>query len=130
MQTCRLAMGTKLASALATIYIGQMEEAFLENRPTKPTLWVRYMDSIFLIWVHSLEEFHAFLVDLNQQCKRIRFTVEISTDSLYILDITTYKSPSFQQTGILSTKIYYKPTNTFSFPLHSHYMPTLVIIST
>ena len=58
-------MGTKLALALATIYIGQMEEAFLENRPIKPSLWVRYIDDIFLIWAHPLKEFHAFLAELN-----------------------------------------------------------------
>ena len=78
----------------------------------------------FLIWAHSLEDFHAFLADLNKQRDRIRFTAEISTHSCNFLDITIHKSPSFQQTGIFSTKMYYKPTNTFSFPLGSKYMPT------
>ena len=31
-------MGTKLAPALATIYIGHLEETFLENRAIKPVL--------------------------------------------------------------------------------------------
>lgn len=34
-QTCGLAMGTKLAPALATIFIGQLEEAFLSSRGFK-----------------------------------------------------------------------------------------------
>ena len=29
-------------------------------------------------------------------------------------------------TGLLSTKVYYKPTNTFSFPLGDSYMPTQI----
>ena len=60
-------MGTKLAPALATVYIGQIEEAFLNDSPKKPTLWVRYIDDVFLIWPHSVEEFHAFLKHLNKQ---------------------------------------------------------------
>ena len=121
-QTCGLAMGTKLAPALATIYIGQIEETFLERRPKKPTLWVRYIDDVFLIWPHSLKEFNSFLADLNKQHERIKFASKISTLTCNFLDITIYKAPSFQQTGTLSTKIYYKPTNTFAFPLGSNYM--------
>ena len=109
--------GTKLDPALATIYIGQREETFLESRTSKPELWVRYIDDIFLIWTHSLTEFHTFLTDINSLHERIRFTAEISTESRNFLDLTIYKSPSFQDNGILATKIYYKPTNTFSFPL-------------
>ena len=44
--------------------------------------------------------------------------------SCNFLDLTVYKSPSFKNTGLLSTKIYYKPTNTFSFPLSTSYIPT------
>ena len=66
-QTHGIAMGTKLAPALATIYIGQVEEALLVSRPKKPTLWVRYIDDIFAVWPHSIEEFHALLTDLNEQ---------------------------------------------------------------
>ena len=38
------------------------------------------------------------------------------------LDLTIYNSPGFASTGKLSTKIYYKPTSTFSFLLGSSYM--------
>ena len=49
---------------------------------------------------------------------------EISTHTCNFLDITIYKAPSFYLTGLLSTKIYYKPTNSFAFPLGSSYMPS------
>ena len=122
-QTCGLAMGTKLAPALATIYIGHLEEAFLSNRTIKPELWTRYIDDIFLVWAHPLEKFNTFLTELNNMEERINFTAETSQHSCNFLDLTIYKPPQFKTTGILSTRIYYKPTNTFSFPLNTSYIP-------
>ena len=125
-QLCGIAMGTKLAPALATVYIGDLEEAFIESRSLKPHLWVRYIDDVFVIWTHSRKDFDVFLADLNQRQHRIRFTAEISTLSCNFLDLTIYKPPDFESTGLLATKIYYKPTNTFSFPLGASYMPKTI----
>ena len=119
-------MGTKLAPALATIYIGQMEENFLSGRNFGPEIWLRYIDDIFLVWSYPLEAFHAFLTEINSIHERIKFTAEISQHTCNFLDLTIYKSPSFEKTGLLSTRIYYKPTNTFSFPLNTSYIPAHV----
>lgn len=121
-QLCGVAMGTRLAPALATIYIGDIEEAYIQTRDKKPLLWVRYIDDIFTIWTHSLHDFEEFLEELNQVHPKIHFTAKTSSYSCDFLDLTIYKSPTFVDTGILSTKIYYKPSNTFSFPLGSSYM--------
>ena len=122
-QLCGVAMGTKLAPALATIYIGDLEENFIKHRTRQPLLWVRYIDDVFTIWPHSKEDFEYFLADLNRAKDRIHFTANISTQSVDFLDLTIYKAPEFLTTQRLSTTIYYKPTNTFSFPLGSSYMP-------
>ena len=116
-------MGTKLAPALATIYIGDLEEKFIQERQDKPMLWVRYIDDVFMIWTHTREKLDHFLKDLNKQKEKIKFTAEVMTQSRNFLDLTIYKSPTFLSTGFLSTKIYYKPTNTFSYPLGTSYMP-------
>ena len=116
-------MGTKLAPALATIYIRHIEEPFLESRDIKPMLWVRYIDDVFLIWTYTLAEFETFLEELNGLRERINFTAEISMQAINLQDLTIYKPPSFHESGILSTKIYYKPTNMFAYPLSSSYMP-------
>ena len=42
-----LCMGTTLAPALATIYVSDLEEAFIGERRKKPDLWVRYIDDVF-----------------------------------------------------------------------------------
>ena len=122
-----IAMGTKLAPALATIYIGDLEENFIQSREDKPLLWVRYIDDVFMIWTHAREKLDHFLNDLNKLKERIKFTAEISTQACNFLDLTIYKSPSFLSTGTLSTKIYYKPTNTFSYPLGSSYIPKHIL---
>ena len=122
-QLCGIAMGTKLAPVLATIYIGDTEEAFIGERSKKPDLWVRYIDDVFMIGSHSSDELDSFLTDLNMRRVQIKLTTEIETQACNFLDLTTYKSPTFLSTGLLSTKIYYKPINTFSFPLGSSYMP-------
>ena len=56
-----IAMGTKVAPILASIYIGDLEETFLSCRELQPSLWVRYIDDVFAIWPHPLEEFDKFL---------------------------------------------------------------------
>ena len=52
-QLCGIAMGAKLAPALATIYVGDTEEEFIGRNSKKPDLWVRYIDDVFMIWPHS-----------------------------------------------------------------------------
>ena len=122
-QLCGVAMGTRLAPALATIYIGDLEEDYIQTRQKKPFLWVRYIDDIFTIWTHSLEDFEDFFENLNLVNPKIHFTAKTNSQACDFLDLTVYKGPEFASTGKLSTKIYYKPWNTFSFPLGSSYMP-------
>ena len=57
-------MGTKCASTLANIFMGSIEEDFLEliqsqGKPM-PTVLIRYIDDIFVIWPHSKEQFLEF----------------------------------------------------------------------
>ena len=103
-QICGIAMGTKLSPALATIYIGNLEEGFIKNRPGQLLLCVQYLE------------------DVNKTKDRIRFTANISTQSVDFLHLAIYKVPDFLTTHKLSTTIYYKPTGTLLFPLGSSYM--------
>ena len=49
-----VAMGTKLAPALATIYLALLEEAYLNTTPTPPFLYLRYIDDI--LWSGPMAE--------------------------------------------------------------------------
>ena len=89
-QTCSLAMGTKLAPALATIFIGQLEEAFLSSRGLKPEIWLRYIDDVLITWSHPLSEFHTFLKEINSIQERINFTAEVSIQACNFLGLRIY----------------------------------------
>lgn len=116
-QTCGLAMGTKLAPALATIVVGDLEEAFLVECEKQPLLWLRYIDDVLCLWPHSEADFLDFVNALNQLAPRLKFTHTISAVGISFLDIYIYKGVDFAVTHKLSTRIHYKPTNTFSYPL-------------
>lgn len=115
-QTCGLAMGTKLAPALATIVIADLEEEFLSPQPKQPVLWLRYSDDILLLWSHSNEDFTTFMQAINNIAPCIKFTQELSSVQSTFLDLTICKPHMFEIKGKLGTKIYYKLTNTFSYP--------------
>ena len=55
------AMGTKMAPQYANIFLTDLENKFLQDCQYKPTLYLRYIDDIFMIWPHganNLKEFH------------------------------------------------------------------------
>lgn len=123
-QTCGIAMGTSLAPALATIVVADLEEEFLASQPYRPLFWIRYIDDILAGWHHSRERLATFLEGLNAADPRLRFTSEQSLLSAVFLDVRIYKPPNHSLTGKLSTSIWYKHTNTFTYAEgSSHIVP-------
>ena len=55
------AMGSSMAPSYASLFIGKLENDFLNARVLKATLWLRFLDDIFMIWDHSLNELHSFI---------------------------------------------------------------------
>ena len=89
------AMGTKIAPSYANIFMADLEEKLLDNYPTKPLLWKRYIDDILCIWPRPQPELDYFLQYLNEAHPTIKFTHESSTSSIDFLDITIYKGPRY-----------------------------------
>ena len=115
-QTCGLAMGTKLAPALATLVLAEMEEEFLAHQNTKPLVWKRYIDDILLVWPTGRRELEQFLSDINNVDPHFKFTSTVSKTQTTFLDVTIFKAPSsYAKEGKLKTRIYYKTTNTFAY---------------
>ena len=83
MQLCGMAMGTRLAPALATIYVGDLEEAIIDNRLKQLMHWFRYIDDAFTIWTHTIEDFPEFLDGLNSVHPKIH-SLPISLHKLAI----------------------------------------------
>ena len=120
-QTCGLAMGTKLAPALATLVMAEVEQEFMAGEVLRPLLWRRYIDDILMFWSHSKKEFTDFFRRLNNHTHKIRFTHTLSHQSIDFLDLTLFKQSDFSRTGKLATKIFYKRTNTFTYPHGTSY---------
>ena len=51
-------MGTKLAPALTNLYMAHNEQASLEWAMHKPCLWLRYIDDVFMSWMHRWDPIH------------------------------------------------------------------------
>ena len=48
------AIGSSMAPSYASLFMGKLENDFLNARVLKATLWLRFLDDIFMIWDHSL----------------------------------------------------------------------------
>lgn len=64
------------------------------------------------VWPHGTEELGRFAPVLNTHHPSIHLTYELDEQQEHFLDTTTYKGPSFTETGHLDTKICFKMTNT------------------
>ena len=114
-------MGTMMAPALASIVLAHYEEKSLDQLYYKPLVWKRYIDDVLTIWPSSKQDFLNFFNGLNFMHPNLKFTMEISYISIQFLDLIISKGHSFLQTGRLTTSIYFKHTNTFSYLLGGSY---------
>ena len=80
-----------------------------------PSVWIRYIDDIFVIWPHSQNLFLQFFNELNNFHPTIKYTHELSNQSVNFLDITIFKGKRFSDSHILDLAPYFKPTNRFQY---------------
>ena len=86
-QKLSTAIGTKFAPGFANIFMGALEKRFLGSCEMVPWIWWRFLDDIFMIWLHSYEELEVFLARLNQFHENVKFTCEIAYDRIFFLDV-------------------------------------------
>ncbi|XP_078600510.1 uncharacterized protein LOC144875445 [Branchiostoma floridae x Branchiostoma japonicum] len=112
------AMGTRVAPSYANIFMGNFEERYVYKRTPRPWIWWRYIDDIFAVWTRSEEELKAFIQDLNEAHRTIKFTVETSKTSINFLDVTVIISE-----GEITTDLYTKPTDKHQYLLRNSSHP-------
>jgi hypothetical protein len=105
------AMGTKVAPSFANLFMADFEDKWVYSYHTRPSLWLRYIDDIFMIWEHSQEELDLFLNHLNTCHETIKFTSEHSTSHVNFLDTTVHLS----EDGSLYTDLFCKPTDSHNY---------------
>ena len=115
------AMGTGVAPNYANLFMDRFETKALDGWDKKPLIWLRFIDDIFMIWTHGLDELQKFIKYLNEIHPKIKFTHEQSEQSIDFLD-TTVKIDSNRQ---LYTTLFERPTDTHLYLHHTsvHHKP-------
>ena len=116
-------MGTVAAPSYANLFMADLEQRLLEGYPTKPLLWLRYIDDILVAWDGDQESLNEFVRYLNNAHPTIKFTYECSDSTVDFLDLTLYKGPRFNTDNKLDTKPYFKSTNKFQYLMYSSAHP-------
>lgn len=106
------AMGKRFAPSYANIYMANWEQGALAKCPQKPTMYVRYLDDIFGIWLGSREDFGIFFKILNNHDSSIKLKVQIDQNSIDFLDTTVFRGPDFNKERKLDIKVFFKSTTT------------------
>ena len=109
------AMGTQMAPNYAIIFMHYLETNFLNTNPTSPSISLRFIYDIFMIWNYGEQQLKRFLESLNHHHPSIKFTHTMSKNEIAFLDAIVYRSPNHR----LYTRIYHKPTDQ-KWYLHYH----------
>ena len=118
-----MAMGSACSPTVANIYMSVTIRKFLRTQNKQPLLLTRYIDDIFIIWIHSQKELDQFMFNLNQFNSSLRYTHQYSTTSTDFLDLTIYKGPNFPSTKVLGTCTFQKSQNLYQYVHYSSNHP-------
>ena len=110
-QTSGTAIGTKLAPGYANLFLSIFERNMLNLYPIKPSIWLRYVDDIFMIWNDSEDKLKDSLAYINTVHPAIQFTHAHSFKSVTFLDVLV----TLTNDGTISTDLYTKPTDTHQY---------------
>ena len=107
LQIAGTAMGTRVASTYANIFMSDFENRHEYTYVKQPLLWVRFIDDIFLVWTHGHTELESFINHLNYVHNTIKFTSEISNSRVCFLDTWVI----IQEDGTIQTDLCTKPND-------------------
>ena len=90
--------------------MSEFETRFIESQQNKSLVWFRYTDDIFFIWTHGEDKLKTFLKRLDSFDPSLKFTHELSKESLPFFDLKVKFSK-----GKISTDLYVKDTNRYQY---------------
>jgi hypothetical protein len=85
-QNSGTAMGTKFAPPYACIFMDMVETEFLKQQSVKPSIWLRYIDDVFFVWLGE-DKLLQFMSRLNEFHPNLKFTYEYSHNRVNFLDV-------------------------------------------
>ena len=113
------AMGTKMASSYAKLFMGNFEQKALAAATHSLLIWWRYIDDIFLLWRHGEGKLNDFITYLNNLHPTMKFTSSFSYNEIPFLDVKV-----MLLNGRLETDLYVKPTDKHQYLLKSSCHPS------
>jgi hypothetical protein len=119
LQVSGTAMGTKLAPGYVNLFMADFEEQYVFTYHTQPIFYGRFIEYIFGIWTGTRTELDTFISTLNQAHPTIKFTSEISDESVPFLDTRVHLSTD----GTIYTDLYTKPTDSHNYLLFTSTHP-------
>ena len=113
-QICGVAMGNAVSPTIASLVFGHIEQQVLAKCKFKPTLMVRFLDDIFLIWPYSISDLEQFVTLFNSQYDMIQLTMNYHRENIDFLDVELFKGNRWNREGYLDTKVHFKPENSLT----------------
>ena len=114
LQKIGCAMGSQASPEICDLVMHRLENQIIPT-DSKILKWLRYRDDILLLYNGTPRELEQLVNRMNEIHNFLKFTVEISDTELTYLDLKIFKGPRFRTNGLLDTKIYTKPTETFQY---------------
>ena len=102
LQKSGVSMGIRFAPSFADIFMAKWEKQALDKYHLQPLIYFRFLDDIFMVWTHSLREFHEFLDILNNHHPSINLKATWSETSVNFLDTSVFTNP-VDKTQLYST---------------------------
>ena len=115
LQTHGIAMGTKMAVAIAVIFMAHIDKQLLLASPQKPIPCKRFIDDTFSVWTLSEREINNFVDFANLFHTTMKFKHEMSSEKIVFLDTEVFKGPRFTDNKTLDVQTHFKPTETFQY---------------
>ncbi|XP_072171920.1 uncharacterized protein [Diadema setosum] len=114
-----VAMGTKMGPSYACLFVGFIEEEIIRSfQGSKPLLLKRYIDDYVGVASCTLEQLNELINHFNNFHNSLKFTHEISADSIAFLDIKL----SLEGDRI-KTSVQYKPADAHCYVNYSSSHP-------
>ena len=113
------AMGTRMAPNYAIIFMHYLESNFLETTTRKPKIWLRFIDDIFMIWSHGLQELKNLMDRINNYHPSIKFTYDKHREEILFLDTIVYRA----RNNKLFTRNYHKPSIINNTKMTTQFIP-------
>ena len=100
-------MGTRMAPSYANIFKKYVEVQLIDTSPKKPTVWLRFIDDIFMIWGHGKQTLEEFDHLANNIHPTIKFSFNNSEQEIPFLDTIIYRGND----NHILTRLHHKPTD-------------------